>query len=129
MKGDYLMNDITHSYETIIIGGGQAGLATGYYLKQQGRDFVILDGSERIGDPWRARWDSLRLFTPARYDGLPGLPFPASPDYFPPKDEMADYLEAYASHFDLPVQSGVRVDRLTRERHLVDGISAELFLD
>lgn len=109
------MSNMTHSYETIIIGGGQAGLATGYYLRQQGHDFVILDAGQRIGDPWRARWDSLRLFTPARYDGLPGMPFPAPPHYFPPKGEVADYLESYASRFELPVQLGVRIDRLTRE--------------
>jgi putative flavoprotein involved in K+ transport len=109
------MNDVTHRYEAIIIGGGQAGLATGYYLQQQGGDFVILDASERIGDSWRARWDSLRLFTPARYDGLPGMPFPAPPHYFPPKDEMADYLASYASRFELPVELGVWVDRLARE--------------
>lgn len=108
------MSDVTRSYETIVIGGGQAGLATGYYLQQQGQDFAILDGSERTGDQWRARWDSLRLFTPARYNGLPGLPFPAPPDYFPPKDEMADYLEAYVQHFNLPVQLGIWVDGLTR---------------
>lgn len=115
------MSNATHSYDTIVIGGGQAGLATGYYLKQQGRDFVILDAGERIGDAWRARWDSLRLFTPARYDGLPGMAFPAPPDIFPPKDAMADYLESYASHFELPVQLGVWVDRLAQdgERFLV----------
>ncbi len=100
------------SYDTIIIGGGQAGLSTGYFLKQQGRDFVILDANERIGDSWRKRWDSLRLFTPARYDGLVGMPFPAPPQSFPTKDEMADYLESYAAHFALPVRLGVRVDRL-----------------
>lgn len=115
------MRDVTESYDTIVIGGGQAGLATGYYLKQRGRDFVILDGSERIGDAWRGRWDSLRLFTPARHDGLPGMPFPAAPDHFPHKDEMADYLEAYAERFDLPVELGVWVDGLTRngQRYVV----------
>jgi putative flavoprotein involved in K+ transport len=103
------------SYDTIIIGGGQAGLTTGYYLKQQGRDFVILDANERIGDAWRNRWNSLRLFTPARYCGLDGMPFPAPPHSFPTKDEMADYLEAYATKFNLPVRRGVRVDRLSRD--------------
>lgn len=115
------MSDVTQSYDTIVIGGGQAGLATGYYLKQQGRDFVILDASERIGDAWRARWDSLRLFTPARYNGLPGMPFPAAPDHFPHKDEMADYLEAYAGRFALSVELGAWVDGLRRkgERYVV----------
>ncbi len=116
------MNDMSHSYETIIIGGGQAGLATGYYLQKQGRDFVILDANERLGDAWRNRWDSLRPFTPARYNGLPGLPFPASPHYFPTKDEVADYLAAYAARFELPVQLGVRVERLAKEneRYIVN---------
>jgi putative flavoprotein involved in K+ transport len=100
---------------TIVIGGGQAGLATGYYLKQQGRDFVILDANERIGDAWRNRWDSLHLFTPARFDGLAGMPFPAQDYSLPTKNKMADYLEAYATHFQLPVRTGVKVDHLSRE--------------
>jgi putative flavoprotein involved in K+ transport len=102
-------------FETVIIGGGQAGLSVGYHLARRGRRFVILDANQRIGDPWRTRWDSLRLFTPARYDGLPGWPFPAPAWSFPTKDEVADYLEAYAARFDLPVRTGVRVDRLSRE--------------
>ena len=109
------MNEMAHSYETIIIGGGQAGLATGYYLQQQGRDFVILDANERVGHSWRKRWDSLHLFTPARYNGLPGMPFPAPAHYLPTKDDMADYLEAYAERFELPVRTRVRVDRLSKQ--------------
>jgi len=101
--------------EVVVIGGGQAGLATGYHLAKRGLPFVILDANERIGDSWRKRWDSLRLFTPARYDGLPGWPFPAPAWSFPTKDEMADYLEAYAARFDLPVRTGVRVDGLSSE--------------
>lgn len=103
-------------FKTVIIGGGQAGLSVGYHLKRQDRPFVILDANERIGDSWRKRWDSLRLFTPARLNGLPGWPFPAPAWSFPTKDKMADYLEAYAARFDLPVRTGVRVDRLFRER-------------
>lgn len=99
-------------FDVVVIGGGQAGLAIGYYLVQQGVRFVILDSNERVGDAWRNRWDSLRLFTPGRYDGLPGLPFPAGPHAFPTKDEAADYLEGYATHFELPVRGGVRVDNL-----------------
>ena len=98
--------------ETLIIGAGQAGLSVGYHLAQRDRPFVILEANDRIGDTWRRRWDSLRLFTPARFDGIPGLPFPAAPDTFPTKDEMADYLEGYAKRFALPVRTGVRVDRL-----------------
>jgi putative flavoprotein involved in K+ transport len=102
-------------FETIIIGGGQAGLATGHQLASRGLPFVILDANDRIGDSWRRRWDSLRLFTPARYDSLPGMSFPAPEHSYPTKDETADYLEAYAANFDLPVRSGVRVDRLFKE--------------
>ncbi|MGH2535776.1 MAG: flavin-containing monooxygenase [Candidatus Promineifilaceae bacterium] len=107
--------------ETVVVGGAQAGLATGYFLRQQTSDFVILDAHERIGDAWRQRWDSLRLFTPARYNGLPGMPFPAPAATFPTKDEMADYLEAYAARFELPVRTGSRVDRLGMQdgRYLV----------
>src|SRR5215208_2498595 len=100
--------------ETVVIGGGQSGLAVGYHLMRQGRPFVILDANERIGDPWRKRWDSLRVFTPARLNGLPGMPFPAPASSFPTKDEVADYLVAYAARFNLPVRTGVQVDRLSR---------------
>jgi len=101
--------------ETLVIGGGQAGLSVGYHLGRRGLPFLIVDGSERIGDAWRQRWDSLRLFTSARYDGLDGMPFPAPPHYFPTKDEMGDFLESYAEGFQLPVRSGVRVERLSRQ--------------
>ena len=99
---------------TVVIGGSQSGLAVGYYLKQRDQSFVILDEHHRIGDAWRKRWDSLRLFTPGRYDGLPGLPFPGSPSSYPTKDETADYLEAYARTFELPVRPGVKVERLSK---------------
>src|SRR5207249_6038423 len=103
-------------FDTIVIGGGQAGLAVGYYLKKQGRPFVILDANERIGGSWRTRtWNSLRLFTPARYDGLPGWSFPASGWSYPTARETADYLEAYAARFDLPVRTGVAVTRLAKD--------------
>jgi putative flavoprotein involved in K+ transport len=108
-------------FETVVVGGGQAGLATGYHLARLGRPFVILDAGQRVGDPWRGRWDSLRLFTPARYSGLPGMGFPAPAWHYPAKDELADYLEAYAARFGLPVRGGTRVDGLTRlgDRFLV----------
>jgi putative flavoprotein involved in K+ transport len=101
-------------HETVIIGGGQAGLAVGYFLAKQGRPFVLLDANQRVGDSWRGRWDSMRLFTPARRDGLPGLPFPARKHSFPTRDEMADYLESYVARFELPVETGVRIDALGR---------------
>ena len=100
--------------ETIIIGGGQAGLSIGYQLAKRNRLFLILDANERVGDSWRKRWDSLRLFTPARYNGLAGMTFPGSPHYFPTKDEMADFLEHYAKHFNLPVKNKIKVDYLTK---------------
>ena len=102
----------TQHIETLIIGAGQAGLATGYHLKQLRREFLILDGNERVGDNWRCHWDSLRLFTPAKYDGLPGLLFPGDPWSFPGKDDVADYLETYALEMELPVRLQTRVDRL-----------------
>jgi putative flavoprotein involved in K+ transport len=115
-KGEHQMRNVSESYDTIVIGGGQAGLATGYYLQKQGHDFVILDASQRTGDAWRRRWDSLRLFTPAWHNGLPGMPFPAAVrSYYPTKDEMADYLEAYAAQFALPLRTGVRVTGVFRE--------------
>jgi putative flavoprotein involved in K+ transport len=113
----------TEEFESIVIGGGQAGLAVGYYLKKQGRPFVILDANEQIGGSWRTRtWNSLRLFTPARYDGLPGWPFPAPGWSYPTARETADYLEAYAARFDLPVRTGMAVTRLAKDgdRYVVE---------
>ena len=105
----------TKTIQTIVIGGGQAGLAVGYHLAKRGLPFLILDANKQVGDAWRSRWDSLRLFNPARYAGLPGLRFPAPGDAFPTKDEMADYLGEYVQRFHLPVQNGVRIDRLWKE--------------
>jgi putative flavoprotein involved in K+ transport len=102
----------TQHIETLIIGAGQAGLSTGYHLQQLGSPFLIVDGHERIGDNWRHQWDTLKLYSPAKYDGLPGLPFPAPPWSFPGKEQVADYLENYALHADLPVRMSTRVQRL-----------------
>ncbi|MGQ0849837.1 MAG: flavin-containing monooxygenase [Actinomycetota bacterium] len=104
--------------ETVVVGGGQSGLSVGYHLAQRDLAFVILDANQRIGDAWRKRWDSLRLFTLARYSGLPGMPFPAPGRAFPTKDAMADYLEAYAARFELPVRTGIRVDRVSKQGDL-----------
>ncbi len=106
---------LTDSFDTIVIGGGQTGLAVGYELKQRDIDFVILDASGRVGDAWRKRWDSLLLFTPARYANLPGMPFPAKGDEFVGKDAVADYLEHYAQVNDLPIRSNTRVTRVGKD--------------
>lgn len=108
---------MTEHVETVIIGGGQAGLSVGYHLARHRRPFVIVDANERVGDSWRNRWDSLVLFTPARADGLDGARHPGPGDAFITKDQMADYLESYARRFDLPVRNGVRVERLWRNGH------------
>jgi putative flavoprotein involved in K+ transport len=105
---------MTEQLETIIVGGGQAGLAVGYHLAQLGNPFLLFDANERTGDSWRNRWDSLHLFTPAYLNALPGLDFPGQQSRCPTKDEMADYLEAYAARFDLPIRRGLRVDSVTK---------------
>jgi putative flavoprotein involved in K+ transport len=104
----------TEKVDVVVVGGGQAGLSVGYGLSSRGVSHVILEAHARVGDAWRRRWDSLHLFSPAKYDGLPGLPFPAPAYSFPTKDEMGDYLESYATRFKLPVRTGVTVDRVSR---------------
>jgi putative flavoprotein involved in K+ transport len=108
----------TEHIETVIIGAGQAGLSMAYHLTKRGRACVVLDSNARIGDNWRRHWDTLRLYSPARYDGLPGMPFPADPWSYPQKDEVAAFLERYALKFDLPVRMSTRVEALER---LTDG--------
>jgi putative flavoprotein involved in K+ transport len=105
-------SDATHHIETVIIGAGQAGLSTAYQLTRRGHECLVLDANERIGDNWRAQWDTLRLYTPAKYDGLPGMRFPKDRWDYPQKDEVADFLETYARKFDLPVQLATRVESL-----------------
>src|SRR5664279_4782691 len=105
----------TEYYKVIIIGAGQAGLSMGYYLSQKGGSFLILEANKRVGDTWRKRWDTLHLFTPAQYDGLPGMPFPAKKHTFPSKDEFANYLEEYVSRFKLPVRTNSYVNSLSRD--------------
>lgn len=114
-------------YDTLVIGGGQAGLAAAYYLQRAGVRFTVLDASAEPGASWRRRWDSLRLFTPAQHNSLPGLPFPGARDALPGKDEVAQYLKTYARRFDLPVRSGVAVARLHRDggRFVVGTVSGE----
>jgi len=101
--------------EVAVVGGGQAGLAMGYYLRQQGRRFVIFERGNSIAPAWRERWDSLKLFTPRGYSGLPGLPFPGDPDDYPTRDEVIGYLERYAETFELPIELNSQVRRLSHE--------------
>ncbi len=103
---------MTERTEVAVVGGGQAGLAAGFYLARAGIPFLILDAGARVGDAWRRRWDSLTLFTAARYSALPGLAFPGDPEHFPGKDEVAGYLEQYAHTFQLPVKLNRRVTAL-----------------
>ncbi|TSD98180.1 FAD-dependent oxidoreductase [Skermania sp. ID1734] len=102
----------TRDIDTLIIGAGQAGLATAYHLAERGVEFAVLEADARVGDIWRRRYDSLRLYSPAKYDSLPGWDMPGLAWSWPTKDDMADYLEAYAQRFQLPVHTGVRVQRL-----------------
>jgi len=101
--------------EVIVVGGGQAGMAMGYHLQKAGLDFTILDAGKVVAQVWRSRWDSLKLFTPAQYASLPGLPFPAPPDTYPGRDQVADYLTQYADHFALPIHLNSQATGLTRE--------------
>lgn len=111
--GGRTVRRMSEHIETAIIGGGQAGLATAYHLTRRGRPCVVLEAGPRVGDSWRERWPTLRLYSPARYDGLPGMRFPAPRHSFPSAAEMGDYLEVYAKRFELPVECGVRVEELS----------------
>jgi putative flavoprotein involved in K+ transport len=112
-----MTSTITKHHDVVVVGGGQAGLALGYFLAQQGRDFTILEAAGEPAAAWRERWDSLALFTSARYDALPGLAFPGAPNRYPTRDEVADYLTDYARRFELPVELGSRVRSIRRAGH------------
>ncbi|MCA1655493.1 MAG: NAD(P)/FAD-dependent oxidoreductase [Pseudonocardiaceae bacterium] len=106
---------MTSVLDVVVVGGGQAGLAMGYHLRARGGSFAILEAGGAVGHTWRSRWDSLRLFTPARYAGLPGMPFPGPPDGYPAKDQVADYLVEYAAAFDLPIRLDTTVTAMVRD--------------
>jgi putative flavoprotein involved in K+ transport len=101
------------SFEVVVIGAGQAGLAMGYFLARQRRRFAIVESAGSIGAAWRTRWESLTLFTPRRYSGLPGLAFSGDPEGYPNRDEVIAYLEEYVQTFELPIELNSRVKRLT----------------
>jgi putative flavoprotein involved in K+ transport len=121
----------TEHVQVVVIGAGQAGLSVGYCLAAQKVPFVILESNERVGDSWRQRWNSLRLFTPAKYSGIVGMRFPAPAWTFPTKDEMADFLEAYATRFTLPIRTSTKVDRLWRDgtRYVVDTSTTRFYAE
>ena len=108
-------NGSARRFEVVVIGGGQAGLAMGYYLRQQARRFVIFERGDSIAPAWRERWDSLTLFTPRRYSALPGLPFSGDPDGYPTRDEVISYLDRYAETFELPIELNSEVRDVSRE--------------
>lgn len=120
-----MSNGQRHHIDTLVIGGGQAGLAVGYHLTRRGVPFLIVDANERTGDAWRNRWDSLRLFTANKFNGLPGMAYPDQTWSFATKDEIADFLESYAHHYELPIRHGVEVTHLTAEGDRFVAVTAD----
>ena len=116
-------NSLPRRLDVVVVGGGQAGLAIGYFLARQGRRFAILEAGDAVGTAWRERWESLVLFTPRRYDALPGLAFPGDPDGYPTRDEVVSYLELYAKRFELPIEFNSPVLFVTRSN---DAFAVEL---
>jgi putative flavoprotein involved in K+ transport len=122
-SGNAAHDSAPERFDVLVIGAGQAGLAIGYFLARQGRRFTILEAGDAVGSAWRERWESLVLFTPRRYDALPGLAFPGDPESYPTRDEVISYLEQYAKTFALPIEFNSPVRSLTRNG---DGFVVEL---
>ena len=106
------------NYHTIIIGGGQAGLAAAYYLSKQNKNYVVLEAADTIGHSWKVRYDSLKLFTSARYNNLPGLEFPGAKNRFPHKDEVVSYLQNYVNRFQIQLKINEKVISLSKKDQL-----------
>jgi putative flavoprotein involved in K+ transport len=103
------------TYDVIVIGGGQAGLATGYHLQREGLRFIILEAGAEPTGSWPRYYDSLKLFSPARYSSMPGMPFPGDPERYPARDEVVAYLRAYAKHFNLPIVTNARIETVEKQ--------------
>ena len=106
--------NISTQHKVLVIGAGQAGLAMGWHLQRQGLDFLILEAGAQPGGNWGNYYDSLKLFSPAAYSALPGMPFPAAPEHYPRRDEVTAYLQAYAAHFQLPIRFNTRIQQVSR---------------
>ncbi|WP_312500448.1 flavin-containing monooxygenase [Bacillus luti] len=116
--------------DSIVIGGGQAGLASGYHLQKKGLQFLILEASERTAGSWPYYYESLKLFSPARFSSLPGMQFPGHPDDYPTRNEVIDYLQNYVDNFQLPVMLNQRVESIEKEDGIfkVQTVSGKTFL-
>ena len=119
------------SYDFVVVGAGQAGLSISYHLKSAGFNFLMVDADDEIGSSWLKRWDSLTLFTPSQYNGLPGLPFPMKAGLYPNKQAVADYLKSYVDAFSLPIRLNCQVKQMTKVdgRYLIETNNEQIQAD